>query len=347
MKSISARAIRKQLWEDLVGKDAYRGVSLTYAWLANQFGHFSLGFIPTILIYICIIKSGHTTKNINWPYITIALIWLVIELCIFTFSIFKKGKIIWFKIYMPRFPFKPVWCNLIFDLITDIGFFWSGTLGAALVFVFNLFTAGFFTLLIILLFLSFRYWYPAKMYLQEARYPFHFRLSQWDLHISNKNKDTVETFLKSTETGKQILIFGKDIAEKTSLCVGIATELSFKRKTCTYLTAIKLFSMFFEQDTDDFNIASKSLWAWRDSSLLIIDDINLSHTTEELISVNEFYDFLNNDDFSKENREVILNRKIIWVLGKDTPENTKEFAWKNLLKKIGVEEGNISIVDLS
>ena len=42
--------IINQLKLDLIGKDSHRGVTLTYSWLANQFGHFSLGFIPTYLL---------------------------------------------------------------------------------------------------------------------------------------------------------------------------------------------------------------------------------------------------------------------------------------------------------
>lgn len=47
MVSISIKDIRNQLKADLIGKDSYRGVTLTYSWLANQFGHFSLGYAYT------------------------------------------------------------------------------------------------------------------------------------------------------------------------------------------------------------------------------------------------------------------------------------------------------------
>ncbi len=42
-KTITGRDIRNQLKADLIGKDSYRGVTLTYTWLANQFGHISSG----------------------------------------------------------------------------------------------------------------------------------------------------------------------------------------------------------------------------------------------------------------------------------------------------------------
>ena len=51
MSKISAKNILLQLKADLIGKDSYRGVTLTYSWLANQFGHFSLGFIPATILF--------------------------------------------------------------------------------------------------------------------------------------------------------------------------------------------------------------------------------------------------------------------------------------------------------
>ena len=50
-KTITFNKILKQLKADLIGKDSYRGITLTYAWLANQFGHIALGFIPSFLLF--------------------------------------------------------------------------------------------------------------------------------------------------------------------------------------------------------------------------------------------------------------------------------------------------------
>mgnify|MGYP003685171887 FL=1 len=72
-KTITIKKILQQLKADLIGKDSYRGITLTYAWLANQFGHISLGFIPSFLLYhfldIDAMKSA----------IYVSLAWLVFE----------------------------------------------------------------------------------------------------------------------------------------------------------------------------------------------------------------------------------------------------------------------------
>ena len=44
-KTLLRSEIKKQLLRDFFGKDAYRGVTFSYSWLCNQFGHFSIGFI--------------------------------------------------------------------------------------------------------------------------------------------------------------------------------------------------------------------------------------------------------------------------------------------------------------
>jgi hypothetical protein len=48
---IPFKRILQQLKAALVAKDSYRDVPLTYAWLARQFGHISLGFITAFLVY--------------------------------------------------------------------------------------------------------------------------------------------------------------------------------------------------------------------------------------------------------------------------------------------------------
>jgi len=51
MSIITSQDILRKLKADLIGKDSYRGIMFTYALLANQLGHFALGFIPTLLAF--------------------------------------------------------------------------------------------------------------------------------------------------------------------------------------------------------------------------------------------------------------------------------------------------------
>src|SRR5437868_6970539 len=88
-RNITRKDVLRQLGADLIGKDSYRGVTLTYTWLANQFGHFSLGFVPTILIHIFLYNKSLTYTAL-WPPIIISLFWLGFETYNFLGPLLKK-----------------------------------------------------------------------------------------------------------------------------------------------------------------------------------------------------------------------------------------------------------------
>src|SRR6266446_7166380 len=78
-KTITGRDIRNQLKADLIGKDSYRGVTLTYTWLANQFGHISLGFIPTFILYIILSRYYNNEYASFWAAAGISGAWFIFE----------------------------------------------------------------------------------------------------------------------------------------------------------------------------------------------------------------------------------------------------------------------------
>src|SRR5262249_33558356 len=78
MGVINGKDVLHQLKEDLIGKDSYRGVTLTYSWLANQFGHFSLGYVPTLILY-SILKRTRIDKPFFWAAVIICGVWLLFE----------------------------------------------------------------------------------------------------------------------------------------------------------------------------------------------------------------------------------------------------------------------------
>ncbi len=78
-KTITGRDIRNQLKADLIGKDSYRGVTLTYTWLANQFGHISLGFIPTFILYIVLSRYYSNDAASLRAAVFISAAWFIFE----------------------------------------------------------------------------------------------------------------------------------------------------------------------------------------------------------------------------------------------------------------------------
>lgn len=342
MSSISTKSILRQLRADLIGKDSYRGVTFSYTWLANQFGHFSLGFIPTLVIYDLFTNAFDKEAAAFYSAVLISVGWLLFETYNFLGPLLleKEPNAGTSPTSGSRYAFQPAWENVAFDTITDLLFFWTGAFSAC-----RLFTGSAIVVVMLLLFTvsliyPCRYWYLTKMYLQIPQYPFQFRLSQWRSGAVTKGtKDTVSRFLHSDARGRHLLIYGSKGSGKTSLSIGIATEFSIKHTPCVYTTAMKLYCMFFEKEERHL---SDHLWDWRTASLLVIDDINPGYPVrEEVMSPELFLKLLDAYGANRDNRQVIRSSNMIWVLGNRVSEDRGPDKWEAMLKDIGVAEENI------
>ena len=345
MGYINRQAIIGQLKKDLIGKDSYRGVTLTYSWLANQFGHFSLGFIPTIIIYSFLKSKPGIQHPELWAAFGVWSAWILFETYNFLGPLLLKVPTKRTVLNKGNYTFSPAWMNVAFDTLTDLIYFGMGALAASLVCHYH--PGMLATLLILLLLVTYPayYWYTTKMYVQNAEYPFQLRLSQWNQQIDDKNKAAVQEFLDNKEQGKHMLIFGSRGSGKTTLSIGIATEASIKNNCCSYVTAVKLLSLFFEKTANPQHL--DKLWYWRNCNLLVIDDINPGQPVKgDIITTRLFYDLLNNVDCGPDNIRHIRDKNIIWVMGTDDPTNLLEQKWENLLQQIGVQKSNIVTVNL-
>jgi len=345
-QNISFKRILKQLKADLIGKDSYRGVTLTYAWLANQFGHISLGFIPTFLVYyfikIAVLKSA----------LYVSLFWFLFELYNFLGPLLIKRKLnsdVLSPHNKSNYIFKPKWLNIAFDTFTDVCFFMLGSfLFAFCILEFND-NVTIIMVVILAIYLAFatRYWYVTKMYQFYARFPFQFRLSQWNFIINPIDKLKIDNFLSAKNNGNHLLIFGSLGAGKTSLGVGILNELSITNKSCLYVNAIKMYNYFFK-DEDDV-LKTQEIWNWKTVDFLMIDDINPSEPIQdELISPTKLLSFIDTLKLeNKKNREILRNKSIIWVLGsKQSFNESHKDEWREMLLKIGIEAHKIAAIHL-
>lgn len=346
-KAISFQRILKQLKADLIGKDSYRGVTLTYAWLANQFGHLALGFIPSFILYRFFCFSPIKAA------IYVASFWFLFELYNFLGPLLSKRESNSDVVFMPKkekYIFKPKWFNVAFDTFTDVCFFALGSFlfSICIIKLTNTTILIIIGLLAIYLVFATRYWYVTKMYQFYARFPFQFRLSQWNFNILKEDKQKVVSFLKlnSKDIGHHLLIFGSLSTGKTSLGVGILNELSIKNNACLYVNAIKLYDYFFKDDDDI--LESHEIWNWKTTDFLMIDDINPSESlNSDLVSPDKFLSFLDrlNNEKGIDNRNILKNKNIIWVLG-SSQDLKKQDEWIEMLKKIGVDASKISTVKL-
>ena len=345
-RNISFKKILQQLKADLIGKDSHRGVTLTYAWMANQFGHISLGFIPTFLVYYLLNVEALKAA------LYVSIFWFLFELYNFLGPLLSKRESNSDVLFVPKkskYIFNPKWHNVAFDTFTDVCFFLLG----CFLFAFCIHKFNVNTVIIVLvglaIYLAFatRYWYITKMHQFYARFPFQLRLSQWDFTINSSDKLKVDKFLSLKDTGNHLLIFGSLSAGKTSLGVGMLNELSIKNNSCLYVNAIKMFNYFFK-DEDDV-LESHEIWDWKTADYLMIDDINPSEPLEdELISPTKLLSFIDTlKSENKRNREILKNKNVIWVLGnKQSLDITNKDKWNEMLLNIGINGRKISTISL-
>jgi len=347
-KSIPAKAVLNQLKTDLIGKDSYRGVTLTYAWMANQFGHFSLGFIPTIIMYTLLSPYFNHAGTAIWCAVGVSANWLAFEAINFLGPLMLKKRTRSKLFYVPKeqYVFEPAWQNLAFDTLTDLLFFWLGAFCASALCHVTPFTTATIPVLLVALVSPSRYWYITKMYLQMAEYPYQLRLSQWDaIDMPGEYRNTIHRFLNSKEKGMHLLLFGNEGCGKTSLSIGIATEMAIQHKTCVYTTGIKLYSLFFEENEQ--GLEPGNLWRWCNTSLLVIDDVNSGHPIDDIVTAERFLSYVDtHTNCNERNRRIISQTNVIWVMGDYIPAKGTIDQWKNMLQHIGVAPGKIHEINL-
>ena len=175
------------------------------------------------------------------------------------------------------------------------------------------------------------------------------KMSVHDLlvNINKEDKKAVLAFLENEYQAKHLFVFGGRRSGKTSLAVGVATELSIRHNSSTYTTGMKLYSMFFESDSI-LLAEDRTLWSWRTGSVLVIDDINPGNpVAKDLVFPVDFLAML--DTYTPpndENRTAIKAKKAIWVLGDDQKNKLLFTQWKQMLLDIGVSGNDILAVHL-
>lgn len=334
MKNLPFSLIVQQLKADLIGKDSYRGITLTYAWLANQFGHFALGFIPSFFLYKVLLLFFPHVQPIH-AAIIVSCGWFLFECYNFLGPLLLKNKLL----HQGRYIFEPDWLNIAYDTITDVVFFVFGA------FTFSLsidFSMPLFLLvlgIIILLVYPMYYWYQTKIYLQESGFPYQFRLSQWKGGISLEHKQIILDFLSNSKPN-HLIIFGPELSGKSALAVGVATELAIKNQCVCYHSAIKWLSIIYG-DLDRTN----EWWNWKNTKLVVIDDLNPGNPIEEeVLSLAKMADLIKRAPKYEEILEYWKTERVIWVLGNEI-NSLKD--WKTQLVELGVPQNQILSLEIA
>lgn len=332
MSNVTFKDVWKVLHADLIGKDSHRGITLTYGWFANQVGHFALGFVPSYFLHVGL------SISIAYSALSTAIFWTVFETYNVLSPLYKKE-------YKGNKSFKVQWVNIVFDMFTDLCFFWIGCTVYYLSLIHDKTVMTFFLIGLSLLFLSIRYWFLTKLYQQNALFPYQFRLSQWDVAIQKDYIQLIVDFLKKKPDGKHFIVLGQKGKGKTRLMVGMANEFSIRHKKCTYTTMAKWASML-EEDDQTLKESSFSLWNWKNSQFLLIDDINPGNPSESnKTSCFEIYNYIIKQH-EERNVSALRTMNVAWVVGECCEGETAE-DWKNMIQQLHVPQDSIYIIDLN
>ena len=371
IRFVTPNVVWTQFWRDLIGKDSQRGVTLTYSWLANQFGHFSLGFIPTYIVYLFIVDPGNKQASAQAAAFWVGGAWIVFETYNLLGPLLLRRRFKSIASPFRKIAFKPDWRNLTYDTITDLGFFITGACTAGIILASSQLLWILLLSISVFLLVASYYWYGTKIYIQEAHFPIQFRLSQWENEINEDNFKKINAYRKKSakspngdEAGYHLLMYGPANSGKSSLSVAMATELSIDHQSCLYATAMKMFSLFFETPREN----SSGLWTWRNTGLLVIDDVNVGHPVKpEVITPDNFFRYLIANNYQKENITALRSRNVIWVLGDEDPamvldedqvknicgdghydhNSSTPKTWAHILRDIEVPGAKISVVNLA
>ena len=343
MRRFTGKEIWKQLKADLIGKDSFRGVSLTYSWLANQWGHFSLGFIPTLLLHLYYHEKDSFDRPAMVSMLCIAALWTLFELYNFIMPILNKrsSKSTWVYIPSKQVKFRPPWKHVAFDTGTDLLYFYLGIICAGIFLEGDPLYYYILIALVLLILYPTYHWYTTKMYLQYANYPIQKRLSQWEGYIDPTEKSIVESFIAEGSPGKHLLVYGSDIRNISDLGVGILTEKSNKKHTCCYFTAVKLYQVFEDEKPEE----GPGFWNWASAEYLAIDDINTTVSENRpLIKASEFLTTIQSSE--REIEPILREKNVVWILGSYVDAYKKAMSWKDMLMSIGVEAERIETIKI-
>jgi len=296
----SSLQILKQMKNDLWCKEITTGYNVSYAWMANQLGHFTIGFVPTVILGVIL----QTIFGLN---ILISLVCLLpILYMIYKENQDKQVEKENYKKIDGLYPLnikdidKNIWTTNLFVIV--------GALTASTIFILHVMPVFLkqSLILIVLIVLSIpcwfvlKYWISKKICFQRATFPYIFRLFYCKKSMfkdSNESKSIVGKFLNGEID--HLIINGKPKTGKTNFAIAIGTELTFNRCKIRYTD---LFSFLRDSTTEELVHSGFVPWLYNDVDVLIIDDIG---------DKDEFYKVLklNDNEYSK-----FKDKKFIWVI---------------------------------
>jgi hypothetical protein len=271
--------VAKQAFHDVIGKDVQETPTVSYVWMADQLGHFGMGFMITYLLGWIATLLGHGAKEtLAGLAVFNFLIWVVKE----TFDYFLEAANA--KKASNRFPFNRK--EILFNIFTALFYIGIGTL-VAFCAIFDPLWAVCALGIVLLPAQALAYWWlRRKITFQQADLPYLYRLANFPNDVG-ENKDYILGLAKpDNRICRHLIISGPLASGKSSLAVGIGTEFAFNMGIARYTSLVKLIQSIEKRrqrvqnvEVDKLSIQGefqdgRILWPWESAELLIIDDVD-------------------------------------------------------------------------
>ena len=334
---ISGSMIFRQVYHDLFGsKDAQDASTLTYTWVADQFGHVTLGFIVTLLVSAVLSVEWSATLVVVWAAIFVAALITVKEAYDYFCELDRRQG---------AFPFDRA--DVLLNCATSCIYTWIGAVLAVVAVRFPLWSLLAAPALVVGSLPIAAYWLRRKVALQQSDVPFLYRLANFPENFESgptgaAGPDIITNLYTRTEP-QHVVLTGPLNSGKTSLAVGAATEFGYRAGLCRYISLVKLAQtgqgaaerpgLHPETAFQD----GRTIWPLDAVELLVVDDVDggipaLEIDPDQLKKA--LVKHLGAEFLSR-----MKGRRTLWVAG----TNDRAEMWQQLVAKL-VTNGDVARV---
>jgi hypothetical protein len=338
---------------DLWAKEVQTGYTVTYAWMANQLGHFALGFIPVyFLIWLALastlvdwIKSQFGEDSLLWAQFIIPVLWLA-------WFVYKELGDIKDAIKDAKaanvFPMDI--SDVRRDAATAVYFFAAGIAVASADLAagwheenhhWYWLPVGIFLLQFLIGLVPAYYWLSRKKCFQQADLPYIFRLANFppkiEEPVAQQAVPAILGFASLNGPWRHLIICGPLESGKTTLASAIGTEHTFRKGKVRYLAALD-FLQFADLESDPASSPGRPLWPWKESNILILDDLDPGLKDGDVVRKEEIVSHL----LKLKSLDGLRALRTVWLVSDDT-----RFWQEKLARVLNARNDEIGVVHLT